>query len=69
MEVNGHVVHGVWERREEEEGGVGLFSIPSSGGLWTCVCVSFGREWVGRVEGGGFPEHSYGFRFSRFFCG
>ena len=57
MKVNGHVLHGVWERRKEE-GGVGLFTIPSGGGLWTCVCVSFGRGTVGRVEGEGFPEHS-----------
>ena len=28
---------------EEEEGGVGLFGIPRSGGLWTCLCVK-GRE-------------------------
>ena len=53
----------------EEEGGVGLFSMPSGGGLWTCVCESFGRGRVERVEGGAFPEHSWGFRLSRFFCG
>ena len=44
MKVNGHVLHGVWgEEGEEEEGGVGPFSIPRSGGLWTCLCVK-GRE-------------------------
>ena len=31
-----------WEE-EEEEGGVGLFSIPRCGVLWTCLCVK-GRE-------------------------
>ena len=40
---NGHVLHGVWERRERRREG-GLFSIPSCGGLWTCVCVFRKRE-------------------------
>ena len=64
MKVNGHVLHGVWERRREVLG-CSAFQVVEVCGR---VCVSFRRRRVGRLEGGGFPEHSQGFRLSRLFC-